>query len=353
MQIGVTMMIPSSVGVEQWEQQVRELEESGIDQIGVGDVQTLGYECFVYLGMLAMSTSRVRIGPVISNPFTRHVGVAANAYATLANVSEGRTFIGLATGNSALRNIGRPPASLTVLRDYVSALRALLSTGRAIVEGRECLLPWVNTANVPQIQIIMAANGPKSLQLAGEIADGVICGGGISDSVLESTFREIDKGLRLAGRSRRDLEIWCPADLYVGEMDAAAWSREANILAAKASRNFRHTLDGKAVPPEMAEPIRRLEAAYSYERHVGGGEPNSTLLDELGLTDFLATRWLLQGDPSAIARRLGRLGELGVSGIQTSGFAMGLPALTSSIRDQLLPALRGIPATAIVPLRET
>lgn len=339
LKIGVNLLHPVRDGVEAWSHSVRNFEAIGVDRIGVGDIQTLTYECYVHLGMLAVTSSTAELGPVISNPVTRHVGVAANGFATLQAVSNGRAFYGVGTGNSSVRNVGASSASLTALRDHVRAFRELVAAGQTMMGGKRVTLPWAPEYLSRPVPVVIAANGPASLQLAGQIADGVIFGGGVSDEVVQSALTTLETGARTAGRDPADLEVWVQADVHLGKMGHAARSRAADMLAAKASRNFRWTLSGKGVPRELEDAIRRFEGAYSYGDHVSNSGRNAQLLDELGLTSFLADLWLLHGDLDGILSRLKHMAALGVDGVHLSTGTMGTDGLTALLRD-LVPALK-------------
>ncbi len=88
---------------------VRAADGFGFDAIGYGDSQNLWGDLFVALTLAAEHTSRARIGPMVTNPMTRHPAVAAGGMASVQQISGGRAFFGLGTGDSALRNIGRAP----------------------------------------------------------------------------------------------------------------------------------------------------------------------------------------------------------------------------------------------------
>ena len=71
------------------------------------------------LTVAALETERVQIGPSVTNPLTRHPAVMASAIASLHELSGGRAFLGIGTGDSAILNLGLRPARLRALREYV------------------------------------------------------------------------------------------------------------------------------------------------------------------------------------------------------------------------------------------
>jgi 5,10-methylenetetrahydromethanopterin reductase len=67
-------------------------DDAGYDLIGFGDSQTLWADAYAMLALTAQRTRRVRLGPMVSNPITRHPTVAANGIATIQKISNGRAF---------------------------------------------------------------------------------------------------------------------------------------------------------------------------------------------------------------------------------------------------------------------
>ncbi|MBI1734594.1 MAG: LLM class flavin-dependent oxidoreductase [Candidatus Rokubacteria bacterium] len=153
----------------------RLVEDLGYEILGISDSQSICRDVYMVLALCAVNTERVRFGPRVITPVTRHPAVAASAAATLEELAPGRTLVGIGSGDSAAFNLGLRPASLGELREYAETIRALLTTGRAEYHGKTATLTW-KRARLP---IYLAASGPKTLHLAGQIADGVVVRTGI------------------------------------------------------------------------------------------------------------------------------------------------------------------------------
>ena len=108
-------------------EQVRRVEASGFSWIGIGDTQSLYREMYVCLTIAALNTKKALIGPLVTNPITRHPAVTASAMATLDELTGGRTFLGLGTGDTALVNLGQRPATVAKLRQYIMCVKELLA----------------------------------------------------------------------------------------------------------------------------------------------------------------------------------------------------------------------------------
>lgn len=133
----------------------------------------------IILTAIANATNRIQIGTCILNPYTIHPAEIAMLAATLDEVSHGRFNLGLAAGaRDFLDWVGLEQTHpLAALRETISALRALWRGDR--VETNRTVLKWTNEAYLRfpverAIPIYLGALSPKMLQLAGELADGVL-----------------------------------------------------------------------------------------------------------------------------------------------------------------------------------
>lgn len=293
---------------------VKRTEEIGIDRIGVPDTQASQYrECYVTLTHLFEHTDRVVAGPLVSNPVTRHPAVTAAAIASADEVSGGRANICLATGDTGVFNLGLRPAKLAQLEEYVLALRELFDTGKVEWQGNTIRLKWVERP----VPIHIAADGPKALALAGRIADGVVVGLGFMEDTVPLVREYIAEGAREAGRSPDDVEVWYMARAAVADDRATALKLVRPSLAAASAHAFRFSLEGKAVPEELEEPILELERRYDHTVHnvPGADNPNGRLVEELGLTDYLADRMAVVGTEDECIAKFKRLRALGVDNV--------------------------------------
>ena len=85
-------------------------EELGYSHIWVGDSHLIWREAYVNMAAMALSTTRVKLGPGVTNPLTRHPSVVASAYATLEEYAPGRTIVGIGLGDSSVETMGMKPA---------------------------------------------------------------------------------------------------------------------------------------------------------------------------------------------------------------------------------------------------
>ena len=310
---GVTFLPEGLSDFVEW---VQYAEASGFDIIGVADSQSLHRELYVAMTLCALNTSRVKFGSRVTNPRTRHPAVTASAMASLEELAPGRTLLGLGTGDSALAAVGLQGVSLPTLRAYVEAVRALCQGQVATYQDKSMRQTWGQST----IPIYIAAHGPKTLRLAGQIADGVVVGTGFLPDVAQDSLEQIRLGAEEAGRDINSIDIWWWTMCNVIDQPGQAIQEMGAALAATGNHLTRFTTEGKHIPPDLMAPLKRLRAEYVVESHFvpGGESPNSRLVDQLGLRNYLAERFAIAGTPEECVEKIQRLAAIGVNQIWTS-----------------------------------
>ena len=181
---------------------VRRAEELGWDYGFIPDSQLRRRDTYVMLAEAARATSRIRIGPLIANPINRHISVTASSIATVDELAEGRTLLGLGIGDTAVRLAGLRPARVRELEEATRLARALLD-GEAIEVGARAPARLPHARPVP---VWIAAGGPRMLRAAGRVADGVFIRVGTSPANLEAAIEAVRAGAaRGRARPRRRL----------------------------------------------------------------------------------------------------------------------------------------------------
>ena len=105
-------------------------------------------------------TSRMVVGPMVTNPGTRDWTVIASLHATLDEQFGHRTICGIGRGDSAMRVQGRPPTTLARLEAAIGVIRDL-AAGRSVdLGGTQVQIPWV-APGVPELPVWMAGYGPR------------------------------------------------------------------------------------------------------------------------------------------------------------------------------------------------
>ena len=269
----------------------RSAEAAGFDIVGIADSQSVYRDVYMCLSLCAAGTRAVRLGPRVINPLTRHPAVAAGAAATLEEMAPGRTMLGIGTGDSAVLNLGLTPSTRARLRAYVATVRELLESGRSEWDGLPVRMAW-GRGRVP---IYLAASGPRMLELAGEIADGVIINTGLTPGIVRDSIARVRAGAEAAGRRLEDVDLWWLPVANVRGDRAAAIDEVAMTLASAGSHLSRFTTEGKHIPAGLHDAVVALGERYRPEEHSKPDSSNRGLIRELGLLDYLAGRFAIAG----------------------------------------------------------
>ena len=318
--------IPRSI--ESAVKHARLADSVGFDLLGVADSQSLYRDVYQTAAMMAQVTERALIGPAVTNCVTRHLAVTASAIGTLDEISKGRAILGVASGDSAIYNISEPPTKLAQMREAILALKRMFKGEIANWRGAEIHAAWVER----DIPVYIAAEGPRTLHLAGEVADGVICGTGLKGEALETSLGHLREGARRSGRTLEDLDIWLLARVNIGA-DPELLVREIRMeLASTAHHAFRFTLEGKHVPDHLREAILAVQRGYNPRRHEALGEsPNAQLMQDKELLRYMADRFAIVGTVQSCAEQIKRVRAAGVDGVLFTGFVEDRVALIEKL----------------------
>lgn len=160
----------------------------------------------------------------------RKVSLTAMEVATLARMHPGRLVLGMGHGvQSWMGQSGARVASpLTLMREYLPALRALLAGDEVSFEGRYVQLDHVKLEWAPSVapEIWSAGEGPKTLTLTGELADGTVLTGGTSPGMAERALALAAEGRRAAGREPAHESVAFVMTQFAETPDAAPAARE-------------------------------------------------------------------------------------------------------------------------------
>ncbi len=292
----------STESIEEHLKIVELAEQAGFDPILFADgVSTAGVTHRDVYAMLVLWAQRVRnakIGTCVTNPITRHPAVTANAICTIDEISDGRAILGIGIGDTPVFVLGLQPARLKVLRESIETIRAFCRGDPFELNGRPVQSPW-NRGDIP---ILLAADGPKTLELAGELSDGVIVGSGLHEEVVRWALDRIHDGAKRTERTTP--EIWLNGICHI--VSDANEGREfiRRRLITRVNHNFRAGIH--AVPDVHRQEVERLRAEYD-ESDVGPTSKNVALI-----TDYLVDRFSITGNVDYAVDRLTRLAEQGV-----------------------------------------
>ena len=340
--VQVSLRVPGTAPMPELITLIQDIEAAGFDGVGILDSQLLCRDTFVTLGLAAARTSRLALFPAVTNPFTRHDSVLAGAIQTVEEVAPGRVKVVIGTGFTSANTIGRRAATLAEMRACITTLRKLLA-GVAVDFGKTSgRLAYAAGRPIP---VLMAASGPKAIELAGEVADGVMLSVGFHRGIVDAVLGHLAVGARRAGRRIEDLEI-----MWAVRVGTAATTAEARrqarptvvhqaILSPRAHwlPHTGLTLPRFDIPPEVRTIYPDLAHARDWEHAIAA---TSFVPDEI--IGQLCDTFGLVGTAEDCTQRIVEMAGAGVTNLFVQAFQtfVGPGPELRVFRDEVFPRLK-------------
>jgi 5,10-methylenetetrahydromethanopterin reductase len=259
-------------------------------------------DAFAAQALMAVRTSRIRFGTAVVSPLLRHPTLLASSAATIQELSGGRAVIGIGVGGFEFpTQLGfRIEHPLALVREAVEIVRTVIRGEDVDIRGRYftttgAKLLW----SVAEVPVYMAARGAMMLELAGEIADGVITHG-LARSYVDFALERIGQGVRRGSRPAGACELALMFDVEVDDDVDAAIERlrpRCTIMAGGAYAESLIPVFG--LDPAQVMPLR--EAVRSQD-------PGAARL----VTDDMVRAFAVAGPAKHVAERLEELAGMGV-----------------------------------------
>jgi 5,10-methylenetetrahydromethanopterin reductase len=293
-------------------------EASGYEHFWLAD-ERFHREVYASLAVSASLTSRISLGPCVTDPYSRHAALTAMAVATLDEISEGRAVLGIGAGISGFAELGivrEKPA--VAIREAVTLVRRLLA-GETVEQvgeivgfrgGRLDFTP--PRASVP---IYVASNGPLGQRAAGMVADGAIMEACGNPDEAEALRAAVAEGARLAGRDPVRVELVARLNACIGDDGTAARDvlrlRVARTLGAGRLKFATLAAQGLALPDEA-------KATVAGVPYAAGAEPYRPLLPFID--DRVVDALTLAGTVDEIVARVVALERAGIGQVMIYPF---------------------------------
>jgi 5,10-methylenetetrahydromethanopterin reductase len=276
----------------------RAAEEAGADWVGVPDA-FWWRDTWVLLSEVARATSRIAIGPLVTNPYLRHPFHTAAAIATIQEIAGPRVFVGIGAGGSEVSGAAGIPRTDSPQR-IVDLARLL----RRVADGGPLDPGSGRTLEVPLAlpPVLVGGRGAGVLGAAGRVGDQALLWA-IPSSELRWSIAQIDAGAARGRESAGDRPelVWAP---LVDHDDASR--EQVRLIAAYSVLNSRREVrEGWGLDEEATARIRKSLVA--------GGAANAADLIPAQIIDDLIT----SSEPAALGAKAR---ELGIGGIALPAF---------------------------------
>jgi 5,10-methylenetetrahydromethanopterin reductase len=313
-------------------------QELGYAGLWVADSHSVMRDAYSILSILSQQTSSLLLATGVTHTVTRHPAVLANSWATLQELSGGRAICGIGVGESAVHNLGLKPERLAVFEKKVQVMRALLRGEAIEYEGKVISMPW-STQPVP---IVMASSGPRSLRMAGRIADGVLFQVGSDPRFARYALDNIRLGAEEAGRKLEDLKLYMRIATSV-DADREKARREIKGYASVAAGTVFATVPREYFDDDLYQELAQMKAAYDYAEHGSNRSGHSDLI-----TDRIFNAIAIACPPDEAVSRFNQLVDMGIDGfVWPAGMDDPAPYM-ESFAQEVIPRVTGPAATLSV-----
>ena len=248
------------------------------------------------LALLAANTETIKMGPGVTNPYVRSPAISASAIATIDEISDGRATFGIGPGDKATFDaLGIEwTKPVSTIKAAIADINTLLS-GEKTEAGAQ--LGGVKAVQ-EHIPIYMGAQGPKMLETAGEIADGVLINAS-NPKDYEAAMPMIKKGIEAAGE--KDFDVGAYTATSIGPDSDAAKNAAKIVVAFIAAGSPPPVIARHGLPEGFNEQMGAFLAKGDFGGAIGA------------VTDEALDAFSVCGTPDEFIPKIEGLAEMGVT----------------------------------------
>ncbi len=318
----------------------RLLEELGFDTVLFPDSQNLAPEVWGQLMLAAQATSRVRLGPGVTNSVTRDAAVTAAAAVALQAESGGRAVLAIGRGDSSVQRIGKREDRVAPFERYLTALQGYLHGEAVDRDGFASRLEWLEHLKIPTVPVEVAATGRRVIEVAARRADRICLAVGADVTHVGDVLAHARAAARAAGREPGALRYGVFVNVVIDDDRRVARDAVRGSAASFARFSAFAGSDLERLPTPLAAAARYLREHYDMRDHTRTGVAHTA-----GIGDDFVEWFAIAGPPDVARERLQQLATLGLDFCHVIPGSTGMPreVAVSSVRrlaQEVLPALR-------------
>ena len=303
-------------------------ERLGFDSLWIGDTQLLTPDLYSAMALCANATSRITIGSGVTNTVTRDLTVTAGGALALSEFSGGRCVLGIGVGGSAVGTVG-------LTADGAAEFRRKLALLKALVAGQPVSLNGVEVRGkilAPRVPVYAASSSPRVLQIAGELADGVILNVGVAPELVREALDHVREGARRAGRDPLSLDVVVIAGSAIGPDGAKAIDEARAWAAITLTRVGAWMAAGGDAMRSLGATIR---ARYRWDEHISAGAAHAR-----PIPDEIARRFVFAGTAAEVAQTVRGLEGCGVTHVLALLMGSNIAGTLEAWSREIMPAWR-------------
>jgi len=243
---------------------VQYAEQQGFEAVWQAESR-LVRDAIVPMAAFAAVTSRIKVGSGVLNNWTRNIGLLAATFLTLDDLAPDRIICGIgAWWDPLAKNVGiERKKPLKAMRETVEVMKRLLNMERVTFHGEfhqvyGIELDVVHGRREPRnVPIYIGATQMGMMELAGEIADGVVLNYCVPPEYNQTALKHIEIGAKKAGRSLDDIDrpqlIVCSVDY-----DHYRAVQSAKELITQYLGQQPHIAEASGTPPEIVKKVQSI-----------------------------------------------------------------------------------------------
>ncbi|HII79014.1 MAG TPA: 5,10-methylenetetrahydromethanopterin reductase [Methanosarcina sp.] len=295
-------------------------EQQGFDHVWITDHYN-NRDVYSTLTVLALNTNSIKIGSGVTNSYTRNPAITASSIASIAEISGGRAVLGLGPGDKATFDAmgiswNKP---LATTKEAIHAIRDFIDGKKVSMDGEMIKFGGAKLAfKAGKVPIYMGAQGPKMLELAGEIADGVLINASHPKD-FEVAVEQIRKGAVKAGRDPSEVDVAAYACFSIDKDPAKAVNAAKVVVAFIVAGSPDLVLERHGIPVEAKKQIGDAIAKGDFGSLMGGL-----------VTPKMIEAFAICGTPDDCMKRIKELEAIGVTQV-VAGSPIG-PAKEKAIK---------------------
>lgn len=316
----------------------RRIEDWGYDYLWLAD-ERFFREVYSSLTLCALSTTRIRLGPCVTDPYSRHPALTAMAISTLDEISEGRAVLGIGAGVSGFGQLAIDRARPALaMKEMIALIRELMSGKHVDFSGRTVQFKGGHLDFTPfraDLPVYVASNAPRGLAVAGELANGAIVSACAEEKSVEYALGLISQGTAATGRDAGQLDFAARLNCCIASDGRAARDalRSATTRSLPGHLSFA-TGAGLEIPPELVADLRQMGYTHDEAKLANMAQR---------VPDHIIDAMTLAGTPEEVAERAVRIVRRGVSQILVRPSPSpdgGIEGTLEAFATQVMPMVR-------------
>ncbi len=270
---------------------------------------------YAYLTTAAIYTNKITFGPGVTNPYMVNPVITAQAVATLNEMAPGRVALGIGAGDkTTLESVGTEMTKpLAAIKETVEIFNKITSGETVAYQGEVFKTAGAKFMFKPKgkIPVYVGAQGPKMLELAGRIGDGVLINASHPKDV-EYAMASVKEGIRQAGKSQDQVDVAAYTSFSVHEDLTKATKAAVPVVAFIAAGSPPMLLERHGINVQKAEEIKAALKANDWGKAFGAVTPE------------MIAAFCVCGTPAMCIERISELLKSGIS-----QFVVGSPVGTN------------------------